>query len=308
MSSRAESGSSAAAGSAQGSPWQREPAVRAALREHWGLPGELRRMEAVASRIWQAGDHVVKLARDEPSHFTAGLRASVAVDQAGIATGAPVRTRAGELCVALPPGRESWVLAVLRRVGGSHLSMRAIPPAILGEFLGRLHRILRGCPAAGAWTPGDVLSHMARGMTAAQPPSARKMIAQAAAAMRAYYDTAPPAQLLYGDGPGIFSANGTDISAIIDWGGVRAGSIADDIGCWTAHGATDRIPLPAYTAAFLRGYRNSNDLPAPDAAAVPLFQRLRIASRACYVTDPDTLASVGAWMRNAFADPAPGLP
>jgi Ser/Thr protein kinase RdoA (MazF antagonist) len=93
--------------------------------------------------------------------------------------------------------------------------------------------------------------------------------------------------------------NGTDIGAIIDWGGVRAGSTVDEIGCWTAHGVTDRISLPAYTAAFLDGYCRSNDLPA-DAAAVPLFQRLRIASRACYVTDPDALARVGAWMRHAL--------
>ena len=57
------------------------------------------------------------------------------------------------------------------------------------------------------------------------------------------------------------------ISAIIDWGGVRAGSAADDIGCWTAHGATDLIPAPAYTAAFLDGYRRQNDLTAADAAA-----------------------------------------
>jgi Ser/Thr protein kinase RdoA (MazF antagonist) len=304
MSSQAESGLPAADGAAaQGSPWQHEPAVRAALREHWGLHGELRPMQArAASRTWQAGGHVVKLARDEPAHFTAGLRASEAAGQAGIATGAPVRTRAGELCLALPPGRESWVLAVLHRVDGSHLSMHAVAPAVLGELLGRLHRILRGCPAAGAWTPGDVLGHMTRGITAAHPPAVRQMITQAISGVRAYYATMPPVQLLYGDGPGIFSANGADISAIIDWGGVRTGSVADDIGCWTTHGATDQIPLPACTAAFLQGYRHSNDLPAADAAAIPLFQRLRITSRACYVTDPDALAGVEAWMRRASGE------
>jgi Ser/Thr protein kinase RdoA (MazF antagonist) len=189
----------------------------------------------------------------------------------------------------------------LRRVDGSRLSMHGIAPTVMGEFLGRLHFIVRGCPAIGAWTPGDVLGHMTRGMTAAQPPSVRLMITQAVSDVSAYYGTAPPVQLLYGDGPEIFSANGTDISAIVDWGGVRAGSVADDIGCWTAHGATDRIPLPAYTAAFLEGYRRSNDLTAEDAAAVPLFQRLRIASRACYVTDPGALAAVEAWMRRAFS-------
>jgi hypothetical protein len=182
MSSQSGSGLSAADGAAaQGSPWQHEPAVRAALREHWGLRGGLRPMQARAgSRTWQAGGHVVKLARDEPAHFTARLRASEAAGHAGIATGASVRTRAGELYVALPPGREPWV----------------------------------------------------------------QMITQAISGVRAYYATMPPVQLLYGDGPGIFSANGADISAIIDWGGVRRGSVADDIGCWTAHGATGQIPLP----------------------------------------------------------------
>lgn len=254
-----------------------------------------------ASRTWQADGHVVKLALDEAPHFAAGLRASEAVEQAGVVTGVPVRTHDGELCVPLAAGRPPWVLAVLRWAEGTRLSVHDIAPAVPGEFLGRLHRILRGCPAAGAWTPGDVLGHMTRGITDAHPLSARQMITQAVSDVSAYYATAPPVQMLYGDGPAIFSENGTDISAIIDWGGVRAGSVADDIGCWTAHGATDKILLPAYTDAFLDGYRRSNDLPAADAAAVPLFQRLRIASRACYVTDPDALASVEAWMQRAFA-------
>jgi Ser/Thr protein kinase RdoA (MazF antagonist) len=304
VTSQAGSGSPAAdLPAAQDPPWQHEPAVRAALREHWGLQGELRPMQTWgASRTWQAGGHVVKLARDEPAHFTAGLRASEAVERSGIATGAPVRTSAGELCVPLAPGRPPQVLAVLRRVDGSPLSVHAVAPAVLGELLGRLHRILRGCPAAGAWTPGDVLGHMTRGVTASQPPDIRQMITQAVNDVSACYASMPPAQLLYGDGPGIFSVNGTDISAIIDWGGVRAGSTADDIGCWTAHGATDQIPLPVYTVAFLEGYRHSNDLPAADATAVPLFQRLRIASRACYVTNPDALAGTRAWIQRAFAE------
>jgi Ser/Thr protein kinase RdoA (MazF antagonist) len=298
----AEPGSPAADGTAGQDPrWQHEPAVRAALREHWGLAGGLRRMEAVASRIWQVGGHVVKLARDEPSHFTAGLRASEAVERAGLAAGAPVATRAGELCVVLPEAK-SWVLAVLRRVDGTHLSMREVAPADLGELLGGLHRILRDCPSSGAWTPGDVLGHMTRGITAAHSSAVRQMITRAVSDVRAYYAVTPPAQLLYGDGPGLFSVNGRDVSAIVDWGGVRFGSIADDIGCWTAHGATERIPLPAYTAAFLDGYRRGNDLSAADAAAVPLFQRLRIASRACYVTDPGRLTATEEWMRRAFGE------
>jgi hypothetical protein len=60
--------------------------------------------------------------------------------------------------------------------------------------------------------------------------------------------------------------------------------------------------MHAVPPAFLEGYRRSNDLPAAAAAAVPLFQRLRIASRACYVTDPDALADTRAWMRRAFGE------
>jgi Ser/Thr protein kinase RdoA (MazF antagonist) len=277
-------------------------AVRAAVREHWGLAGEFGPVQVAASRTWRVGDHVVKLARDEQTHFAAGLRASEAIERAGIAAGAPVRTRGGELCVRLALGGPSWVLGVLRRVGGSRLSMHAVAPVVMGGLLGRLHRILRDCPAADAWTPDDVLGHMARGITAAHPPAARQLVTRAIAGVRGYYAARPPLQLLYGDGPEIFSVNGTDISAIIDWGGVRAGSAADDIGCWTAHGATDRISLPDYTAAFLDGYRGSCELTAGDAAAVPLFQRLRIASRACYVTEPEALARVEAWMRHAFGE------
>lgn len=191
---------------------------------------------------------------------------------------------------------------MLRWVVGGYLSPHAVAPAVMGEFLGRLHRILRGCPAADAWTPGDVLGHMTRGITPVQPPAVRQMVTRAVGDVRAYYGAAPSAQLLYGDCCGTFSVNGTDISAIIDWGGVRAGSAADDIGCWTVHGATDRISLPDYTTAFLDGYCRSNDLPAASIAAVPLFQRLRVASRACYITAPDALAATMAWMRRAFGE------
>lgn len=279
-----------------------ESAVRVAVREHWGLRAELHPLLMAASRTWRAGDCVIKLARDEQAHFAAGLRASEAIERTGIVTGAPVRTLAGELCRPLALGGPPWALAVLRWAGGSHLSIQEIAPEVPGELLGRLHRLLREVDPAGGWTPDDVLGHMARGSTAAHPPTVRQMVTGAITVVRGYYATQPLTQLLYGDGPGILSANGTDISAIIDWGGVRAGSVADDIGCWTVHGATDRISLPDYTAAFLDGYRSHCELSHADAAAVPLFQRLRIASRACYVTDPGALARVEAWMRRAFGE------
>jgi Ser/Thr protein kinase RdoA (MazF antagonist) len=168
--------------------------VQAVLRQHWGLSGELCPLyTSAASRTWQVGGYVVKLARDEPSHFTAGLLASEAVERAGTKTGAPIRTIAGELCVPLPVGRRSRVVAVLHKIDVTRLPMRAVPPADLGQFLGGLHRILRGCPTAGAWTPDEVLGHIRPGIMDAHPPSVRQMIEQAAS-VGAYYDTAPPGQ------------------------------------------------------------------------------------------------------------------
>jgi hypothetical protein len=93
----------------QDSPRPEESVVRAAVREQWGLRGKLRPMQAAASRTWLVDSYVVKLARDEPAHFTAGLLASEAVQRAGITTGVPVRTRASEVCIALPLGQASWV-------------------------------------------------------------------------------------------------------------------------------------------------------------------------------------------------------
>lgn len=98
----------------------------------------------------------------------------------------------------------------------------------------------------GAWTLGDVLGHMTRGVTAAHPPPVRRMITQAVSKVSAYYGTAPPLQLLYGDGPGIFSVNARDISAIIEWGGVRAGRVA---GRGLAVAAVVRCLVPPDVAA-----------------------------------------------------------
>lgn len=287
--------------SVKDSPSPEESVVRVALREQWGIRDELRPMQTAASRTWLVDGHVVKLAHDEPAHFTAGLLASEAVDRAGITTGIPVRTRAREVCVA-PPLLESWMLAVLHRVDGTHLSMWAVPPAVLGAFLGRLHHIMRGCPAAGAWTPDDVLGHMTRGVTAAHPATARQMIMRAVTDVSGYYATAPPMQLLYGGWAG---------HLLHQWRGHqrhhrlgrcpgrqrrRRHRLLDS----TRRERPDRAAR--LHRSLLDGYRNNNDLSPADAAAVPLFQRLRIASRACYVTDPDALARVEAWMRNASAE------
>ena len=57
---------------------------------------------------------------------------------------------------------------------------------------------------------------------------------------------------------------------------------------------------PSWAAVFIEGYRHGSNLAAEEAAAVALFQRLRIASRACYVTAPGALARVQSWMQRAF--------
>lgn len=268
------------------------------LTADWGLTGPLRpSATGSTSRIWEIGDDLVaKLARGDGAHVDAGLRAAQAVeDVAGVRTGAPVPARTGALSAEVAIGAHRWRLAVLRRVGGEAAPMGAFEPATLGALLATIHQALRRTEPTGAWTPADVLGHMRDGVGDRQPASARALITSAVDAVEGWYGkTRSPLQMIRGDGPEILSRPGEPIAAVVDWGGVRRGTVADDIGCWTLHGSTG--DHHRYTDEFVRGYVSVRALSNDERAAVPLFQRLRLASRACGVTDPDQLSAVVTWM------------
>lgn len=271
--------------------------VRSSLINLWGIDDGLTSLAAgTTSQVWRTKDIIVKLARDEIEHFNAGLRASLAVEAAGIQSGSAVPNRTGELSAKLTIGAEEWMLAVMRQVDGSGASMHDFEASELGEILAKIHVGLGEADTAGAWTAEDILGHMERGILPEQPESTRRMIASAIDAVREWY-SAPnrPMQMIRGDGPEILVQDGA-ITGIIDWGGVRCGTVADDIGCWTLHGSTKDIR--EYTREFVRGYTSVSTLSPQEEQAIPLFQQLRLASRACYVTAPDALQTIERWMKN----------
>jgi Ser/Thr protein kinase RdoA (MazF antagonist) len=155
---------------------------------------------------------------------------------------------------------------------------------------------LRDADAAGAWTVRDVLVHMRQGIIVTQSAPTRQMITSAIDAVRDWYrESQPRQQLIRGDGPELLVQDGA-VSGMVDWGGVRFGSIVDDIGCWTLHGSTKSIT--DYTTEFVRGYKSVSTLTPQEELAIPLFQQLRLASRACGVTDPTKLEAIERWMSN----------
>lgn len=197
-------------------------------------------------------------------------------------------------------GTETWLLAVLREVRGEPASMHAYQPGVLGDLSGRVHIGLADVDTDGAWNRADVLGFMRAGMLAAHHATIRELIGDATDHVDRWYDAARPAlQVVRGDGPEIISSRDGSIAGLIDWGGVRVGNFADDIGCWTLHGATDEWPLTAYTNEFLRAYSNHRRLSRDEESAVALFQDLRLASRASYVTEPAALDYVDGWAATA---------
>lgn len=137
---------------------------------------------------------------------------------------------------------------------------------------------------------------MREGLSAGHPSWARDLVQVACSEAEALYATQPlRQQVIRGDGPEVLLTKTGDLSGVIDWGGIRCGSIADDIGCWTLHLGMLHQAYHQTSETFLRGYTSVTPLVPAERAAVPAFQRLRLASRLCYVTDPAALAFVQAW-------------
>ncbi|SEO19218.1 phosphotransferase enzyme family protein [Paenibacillus sp. OV219] len=275
-----------------------EDAVRAALLNLWEINDELHPLAAgTTSRVWRINDAIVKLARDESEHFNAGLRASLAVEESGITAGSPIVTGSGEVSARIYVGSDEWIMAVQRHVSGTPASMHDFEPHVLGEILAKIHVSLQHTDTSGGWAAEDVLGgYMEQGILPEQPESTRQMIASAIQAVREWYgESNSRKQLIRGDGPELLVEDNV-VTGMIDWGGVRFGSVADDIGCWTLHGNTKDIK--EYTREFVRGYSSVSTLTQQEELAIPLFQQLRLASRACFVTDLAALQTIGQWMSN----------
>ncbi len=268
------------------------------LRTEWGIEQALHPLAQGSTALtWQIstkfGPAVVKLSWDEPGHFLAGLVASQAVEAAGV----PLASRSGALSAHIEDRQHIWPVAVLRQIEGTPASLKTMNVRDLGALLARLHVGLSSCEAAGAWTVADVVGHMRRGILATHPAWARQVVRSAIQAVEAVYATHQlRQQVIRGDGPEILLTPDGTISGIIDWGGIRLGPVSDDIGCWTLYLGMLHRAYHETQEEFLRGYTSVAPLTPEERAIVPVFQRLRLASRLCYVTDSDALAFVQRWL------------
>jgi Ser/Thr protein kinase RdoA (MazF antagonist) len=182
------------------------------------------------------GPVVIKLSWDDPDHFLAGLQASQVVEAGGVAAGVPIASRSGKLSAQIEDGQYAWPVAVLKRVDGTPATRLALSAAEQGALLARLHRCLSSCEATGAWTAASVVGHMRRGMLASHPLWARQVVRDAIRSVEALYATQRlRQQVIRGDGSEILLTPDGALAGVIDWGGIRFGSVADDIGCWTLY-------------------------------------------------------------------------
>jgi Ser/Thr protein kinase RdoA (MazF antagonist) len=143
-----------------------DPAVLKAQLGAWPLPQRVRARKlnlGVQAEVWllESGSErwVAKFAYQHQHEFEAGLRAAEIVQEAGVRSGQPLRTRRGALTVMVegPPGHQH-PLAVLEFVLGSPAGK--LMPETAGALLGRVHSALME-KGSGLVTPRDLVSDLA---------------------------------------------------------------------------------------------------------------------------------------------------
>ncbi len=185
-----------------------------------------------ASRTWwvesDEGRFVAKLTFDRRCFVEPGLKVAAEVARSGIATGPPVPTARGELCVEVDRaiGRP-WTLALLAPVLGEPLSPSAPgAEAMAGDVLGRVHSFL-GESSRRDWVPADLLDWLA--------DLAKESRNEAAAAMvQVIRDRSESVKfsVVYGDPSPEVLVSADGVIGLIDWGTPSWGPQLHDVAAW----------------------------------------------------------------------------
>jgi Ser/Thr protein kinase RdoA (MazF antagonist) len=231
------------------------------------------------------GRYVAKLV-DGPggAGLASGMRVAEFLAARGLACGAPVRTRDGELTARLPEGS----LALLRHEPGTPPDL-AVPEQVrrAGRVLARAHQALRDFPAGAdpryrwpwEWV-GQCLDTIA--MPAHVNAAARRIWPQIVATVERHRlpvsvihaDPGPGGFLLRGDGDGDDARD-----ALIDWATPLRGPLLYDLACFAV---ITRPAGPQVARWFTEGYAAQMPAAGPQLAYLDCLVKARWLANAIY--------------------------
>jgi Ser/Thr protein kinase RdoA (MazF antagonist) len=252
-----------------------------AALEAWGLEDDPRVSlmpgQGHSSSAWlvetDGKQYVAKLIRDGRPYAEPGLRVARAVEEAGVSTGAPVLTLAGEVCVEAEVDGSACTLALLRFAAGKPLKPTHPDAAsIAGGLLGRVHAVLlRG--SKREWVPNDLLGWCEAHARSLPERQAAEALTALAAIREHQKGEGLTTAVVYGDpSPEIVVDDQTGEVALIDWGTPSWGPLVHDLACWVRYlGASWGSER---SNQFVATYREHVELVPGELGAVPLCHEL----------------------------------
>jgi Ser/Thr protein kinase RdoA (MazF antagonist) len=260
--------------------------LREALQA-WPLPAPpvvKRLASGFTSEVWlvEAGDErfVAKYAHQPQAAFEGGLYAAECAERHGISSGAPLRTRDGDLSFLVPgPHGACQPLALLRFVPGEPLLFsEPEAPTLYGHLLGWTHRLFLD-EGIGPAVAEDVYAFLQKeeDYVAAQPGLA-PLIQQAVEATRAYEQRGKATYgVIWADRMEIRRDQQSGRIGIIDWGAIEGGPLLFDVALsllWI-------FPEGSQAAnAFLRAYLAVAPMKAGELEALDAYKALVWARQA----------------------------
>jgi Ser/Thr protein kinase RdoA (MazF antagonist) len=227
------------------------------------------------------GRYVAKLADDhDASALASSLRIAEFLAARGLRCGAPVRTRAGQLTLALRPG----TLALLRYEPGTPPDL-SVPSQVrrAGRLLARAHQALRDYPAGDdpryrwpwAWVT-ECLDTIA--MPARVNEAARRVWPWIVATVDRHE---LPISIIHADpGPeGFLLGRDDDHDALIDWATALRGPLLYDLACFAV---TTSAAGPQPMRWFAEGYAAQSPEIAPHLAHLDCLIKARWLANAIY--------------------------
>ncbi len=191
-----------------------------------GFTGHVWLIETPAERL------VAKYSYTLRADFDGGLRAAAALVRGGMPSSAPLLARDGAPSVMVPgPHGRSEPLALLQFVPGEPLDWAAPDaPALVGEQLGRVHRIWHAAPEL-AGTPDQIFAFVGeRRPEVAAQPGLQELLDQTLANVRAFEAATPVTYgVTVGDFMEFLRDPATGAVGLIDTGTVGWGPLLFDV-------------------------------------------------------------------------------